>query len=126
MSPSFHGLSCEKDPVLGDGETGACGFTMPSRHGPVALKAMPAFVTTKEDPEINQPTIDYVATYVPDQTGEKFNPHVTIGLATQDYLKKMVDEKFEPFTFSPAGAAVYHLGNFGTARKELKSWKLKP
>ena len=27
MSPSFHGLSCEKDPVLGDGETGACGFT---------------------------------------------------------------------------------------------------
>ena len=51
---------------------------------------------------------------------------LTIGLATQNYLKKMVDEKFEPFTFSPAGAAVYHLGNFGTARKELKSWKLKP
>ena len=85
-----------------------------------------AFVTTREDPEINQPTIDYVATYVPDQTGEKFNPHVTTGIATQDYLKKMLDEKFESFTFSPAGAAVYHLGNFGTARKELKSWKLKP
>jgi len=85
-----------------------------------------AFVTTKKDPEINQPTIDYVATYVPDQTGEKFNPHVTTGIATQDYLKKMLDEKFESFTFSPAGAAVYHLGNFGTARKELKSWKLKP
>jgi len=85
-----------------------------------------AFVTTKNDPEFNQPTIDYVATYVPDQTGEKFNPHVTTGIATQDYLKKMLDEKFESFTFSPAGAAVYHLGNFGTARKELKSWKLKP
>jgi len=47
MSPSFHGLSCEKDPVLGDGEHGACGFTVPSRHGPIALAAMPAFVTTK-------------------------------------------------------------------------------
>jgi hypothetical protein len=85
-----------------------------------------AFVTTKEDPEINQPTIDYVATYVPDQTGRRFNPHVTIGIASQDYLKKMLDEKFKPFTFSPAGAAVYQLGNFGTARTRLKSWELKP
>jgi hypothetical protein len=33
--------------VLGDGETGACGFTIPSRHGPIVLKPMPAFVTTR-------------------------------------------------------------------------------
>ena len=85
-----------------------------------------AFVTTKEDPEINQPTIDYVARFVPDSSGKQFNPHVTIGLASQDYLKKMLDEKFEAFTFSPVGASVYHLGNFGTARKKLKSWVLKP
>jgi hypothetical protein len=85
-----------------------------------------AFVTTKEDPDINQPTIDYVAGFVPDETGNKFNPHVTIGLATQDYLKKMLDEKFEAFTFSPVGVSVYHLGDFGTARKKLKSWELKP
>jgi hypothetical protein len=85
-----------------------------------------AFVTTPEDPDINQPTIDYVATFVPHETGPKFNPHVTIGLATEDYLKKMLDEKFESFTFSPAGVSVYHLGNFGTAQKKLKSWELKP
>src|SRR5260370_41003066 len=85
-----------------------------------------AFVTTKQDPDINQPTIDYVANFVPDGTGKKFNPHVTIGLASEDYLKKMLDEKFESFTFSPVGASVYHLGNFGTARKKLKSWDLKP
>jgi 2'-5' RNA ligase superfamily len=85
-----------------------------------------AFVTTKEDPEINQPTIDYVTTFVPDGTGKKFNPHVTIGLASQDYLKKMLDEKFEDFTFSPAGASVYHLGNFGTAAKQLHQFDLKP
>src|SRR5262245_45154362 len=84
-----------------------------------------AFVTTKEDPDINQPTIDYVTTFVPNGTGKKFNPHVTIGIATQDYLKKMLTENFETFTFSPVGAAVYHLGNFGTARTELKSWPLK-
>ena len=85
-----------------------------------------AYVTTKEDPDINEPTIEYVAAFVPKETGDKFNPHVTIGVGTQEYLKKMADEKFEAFTFSPAGAAVYHLGNFGTARKELKSWELRP
>ena len=85
-----------------------------------------AFVTTKEDPDINEPTIEYVAAFVPHATGQKFNPHVTIGIATQDYLKKMLDEKFEAFTFSPVGMSVYHLGNFGTARKNLKSWELKP
>ncbi len=35
-------------------------------------------------------------------------------------------EPFESFTFSPAGAAIYQLGNFGTARKKLKEWELKP
>jgi hypothetical protein len=84
-----------------------------------------AFVTTKEDPDINQPTIDYVAAYVPNGTGAKFNPHVSIGIASQDYLKKMLDENFEAFTFSPAGVSVYHLGNLGTARKKLRSWELK-
>lgn len=85
-----------------------------------------AFVTTKEDPDINQPTIDYVASYVPNESGKKFKPHVTLGLASQDYLKKLLDEKFEAFTFSPAGASVYHLGNFCTARQKLKDWELKP
>lgn len=85
-----------------------------------------AFVTTKEDPAINQPTIDWVANFVPDQIGPKFNPHVTIGIASEEFLKKMLDERFEAFTFSPTGASVYHLGNFGTARKKLKAWELKP
>jgi hypothetical protein len=84
-----------------------------------------AFVTTKEDPDINQPTIDYVGSFVPNQTGKKFNPHVSIGLASQDYLKKMLEEKFEAFTFSLAGLSVYQLGNLGTARKKLKGWELR-
>jgi deferrochelatase/peroxidase EfeB len=65
MSPSFHGLSCEKDPVLGDGETGACGFTIPSRNGPIALSPMPAFVTTRGGGYFFLPgkrLIDYLST----------------------------------------------------------------
>ena len=51
-----------------------------------------AFVTAPEGPEINQPTIDYVAAFVPEATGKKFNPHVTIGVAPQDYRKEMLAE----------------------------------
>jgi deferrochelatase/peroxidase EfeB len=46
-SPSFHGLSCEKDPLLGDAEEGLCAYTIPSREGPMLLNSMPAFVKTK-------------------------------------------------------------------------------
>ena len=85
-----------------------------------------AFVTTPEDPDINKPTIDYIAAFVPKASGKNFNPHVTVGIASQDYLKKMLAEPFDVFTFSPAGASVYQLGNFGTARKKLKEWEFKP
>ena len=85
-----------------------------------------AFVTTPEDPAINQPTIDYVEHFVPNDTGKKFNPHVTIGLASQAYLNEMLKEPFEAFTFSPAGVSIFHLGNFGTARTKLKGWQLTP
>jgi hypothetical protein len=56
-------------------------------------------------------------------TGEHFSPHVSIGVAPREYLDKMLAESFEPFTFSPAGAAVYQLGPFGTAAKQLKEWR---
>jgi len=83
-----------------------------------------AYITTPDDPDINQPTIDYVTTYVLNQTGKNFHPHVSVGVSTEDYLKKMLNENFDAFTFSPARAAVYHLGNFGTARSKLKGWEL--
>ncbi|MGA8172760.1 MAG: hypothetical protein WB816_18270 [Methylocystis sp.] len=84
-----------------------------------------AFAAPPEDPEINRPTIDYVATFVPKATGLQFNPHITVGIASQNYLRELLTEPFDLFTFSPAGAAVYQLGNFGTARKQLKAWELK-
>ncbi|MGC1744164.1 MAG: hypothetical protein WA754_16605 [Pseudolabrys sp.] len=68
--------------------------------------------------------IGYVANFVQIGSGKKFNPHVTIGVATIPYLKKMLAEPFEAFTFSLAGASVYQHGAFGTARKELKALAL--
>jgi len=85
-----------------------------------------AFVTTPEDSVINPALIDYVSVFVPKSSGERFNPHVTTGVASREYLDKMLAEPFQPFMFSPAGAAVYQLGQFGTAAKRLKEWDLKP
>jgi hypothetical protein len=84
-----------------------------------------AFATTPEDPVIDPLLIAYVATFVPHASGEHFDPHVTTGIGPRDYLDKMLAEPFEPFTFSPAGAAVYQLGQFGTAAKKLHEWGLK-
>ena len=61
----------------------------------------------------------------PQLVSEHFNPHVTTGVASRVYLDKMLAEPFESFTFSPAGAAVYQLGQFGTAARKLKTWDLK-
>ena len=84
-----------------------------------------AFVTTPDDPVIDPLLIDYVSTFVQKASGEHFNPHVTTGVAPREYLDQMLAEPFAPFIFSPAGAAVYQLGQFGTAAKKLREWNLQ-
>ncbi len=90
----------------------------------VATGPIGAFTAPHEDPASDAALIQYVSTFVPKMSGEKFNPHVSTGVAPRDYLDAMLAEPFEPFTFSPAGAAVYQLGPFGTAAKPLKQWDL--
>jgi hypothetical protein len=90
------------------------------RNGPIG-----AFTAGHADPAIDKAIIDYVSTFEKIGAGEKFNPHVSTGNAPTTYLDEMVKEPLEPFTFSPAGAAVYQLGPFGTAAKKLKEWDLK-
>lgn len=85
-----------------------------------------AFMSTEDGRDIQPDLIEYVTHFVKIAAGQKFNPHVTIGVATILYLKKMLAEPFDTFTFSPAGASVYQLGAFGTARKELKALALTP
>jgi phosphoglycolate phosphatase-like HAD superfamily hydrolase len=85
-----------------------------------------AFTAAHDDPALDAFLIQYVSTFVPKQTGEHFNPHVSTGVALREYLDQMLAQPFEPFTFSPAGAAIYQLGPFGTAAKKLKEWDLKP
>jgi len=83
-----------------------------------------AFATSPGNSDIQPALMDYVAAFVPKYTGTHYNPHVTIGVASQDYLKGMLAEPFKVFTFSPAGASIYQLGSYGTAMKKLHAWNL--
>jgi hypothetical protein len=85
-----------------------------------------AFTAAHDNPAMDAQMIVYVSTFLPKQTGDHFSPHVTTGVAPREYLDKMLAEPFESFRFSPAGAAVYQLGPFGTAAKKLKEWEFKP
>jgi hypothetical protein len=85
-----------------------------------------AFVTTPAEPDINASTIAYVQAFVPKSTGKNYIAHVTCGVASVGFVKHLETEPFSPFTFSPVAVSVYQLGNFGTARKKLKEWSLKP
>ena len=90
------------------------------RSGPIG-----AFTAGHDNPAIDAAIIGYVSTFEQIGAGDHFNPHVSTGNAPTAYLDKMNAEPFEPFTFSPAGAAVYQLGPFGTAAKKLKEFDLK-
>jgi 2'-5' RNA ligase superfamily len=94
-------------------------FWAPASSGSAA-----AFRTTPQDPNINQPTIDAVATYFSEHRGEHYSPHVTIGVGTVEYLNALLAASFPTFRFSAAGASAYQFGNFGTAAKLLHSFKL--
>jgi hypothetical protein len=83
-----------------------------------------AFTASHEDPATDAAFINYISTFVPKMSGAHFNPHVSIGVATKEYLDKMLAEPFESFMFSPAAAAVFQLGPYGTAARKLKEWVL--
>jgi 2'-5' RNA ligase len=83
-----------------------------------------AYVTTPDSPTVNAPTLQYVKTFVPERNGKNFNPHVTVGVGQLDFVNKMKSAPFKTFKFKVAGAAVYHLGNFGTAQNKLWEWNV--
>jgi hypothetical protein len=96
----------------------ATPFMQPT--GPIA-----AFTAPHENPATDAAMIQYVSTFAAKMSGVHYNPHVSIGVAPKEYLDSMLAEPFKSFTFSPAGAAVFQLGPYGTAAKKLKEWDLK-
>jgi len=81
-----------------------------------------AFVGT----EINAETINWVEHFIPESSGPKYLPHVTLGVAHEDFVKQLKAEPFTSFTFKADGVAIYQLGNFGTAAKKIWEFQAKP
>jgi hypothetical protein len=80
-----------------------------------------AFYTTPAEPDIHPSVIPYVTGFVPEQTGQNYSPHVSTGVGTTVFLDALLAQPLDTFDFYPASASVYQLGNYGTARKELKA-----
>ena len=53
-----------------------------------------AFFSDEGGRDIQESLISYVANFVTDAAGKRFNPHVTIGVGTEAYLNKMLAEPF--------------------------------
>ena len=79
-----------------------------------------AFVGSPDTPTI-VPTAAYVEAFVPAATGANYNPHVTVGVAPLNDVEKFVAAPFESFPFGVRSAAIYQLGDLGTAQKQLWS-----
>jgi hypothetical protein len=78
-----------------------------------------AFVQNTDGTPIAAGSSDYVNGFIKDHAGAKYNPHVTIGLAHEDFLKALIAKPYNKFTFKCSSVSIYHLGDFGTARTKL-------
>jgi hypothetical protein len=78
-----------------------------------------AFVQNTDGTPIAKGSDTYVNGFIPDHSGAKYNPHVTIGLAHEDFLNALIAAPYHPFTFKCSSLSIYQLGDYGTARKKL-------
>jgi hypothetical protein len=78
-----------------------------------------AFVTSPGKPEIDAKTIQYVKTFEQEQVGERYKPHITVGLTDSATAEQLQAQSMAPMRFTIEAVAIYQLGNVGTARKQL-------
>jgi hypothetical protein len=78
-----------------------------------------SFVQNANGAPIAAGTAQYVNEFVPAHSGANYNPHVTIGLAKESFLKELVAKPYNKFVFKISAVSIYHLGDYGTAQKKL-------
>ena len=81
-----------------------------------------AFATDRDDPSINAATQRYVERFVPDHSGSRYEPHLSLGMGRLGALDALAAEPFEPCDVRARAVAVFQLGNNGTARRRLRAW----
>ena len=75
-----------------------------------------------DDPAVRATITAYIDGFATERAGRNYNPHVSTGLGREAFVRAMVAEPFPPFEFGVAGAAIFHLGIYGTANRRLWTW----
>jgi hypothetical protein len=78
-----------------------------------------AFVQNPNGRPLVKGLSEYVNGFIPDHSGPKFEPHVTIGLAKASFLDALKAKPYNSFSFKIMSASIYHLGDYGTAQVRL-------
>jgi hypothetical protein len=116
---SAAGISVGATPTLMRLQLGIIAALTPFiRHGGTAA----AFIDAPKSDTIGS-TANYVDRFVMAASGNNFRPHVTAGLGHAEFVGRLVAGPFTAFGFKIEGAAIYQLGDIGTARKRLWIWR---
>jgi len=78
-----------------------------------------AFVRDPPETQIDAATLDYVSGFLLKRTGENYEPHVTVGVASKAAAEGLKAKPFERRSYGIARVAAYQIGNGGTARRRL-------
>ncbi len=116
---SAAGISVGAAPALTRLQLGIVAAVTPFiRNGGTAA----AFVDAPKSGTIGA-MVNYVDRFVAAASGKNFRPHVTAGVGRAKFVERLVAAPFTPFAFKIEGAAIYQLGDVGTARKKLWVWR---
>jgi len=78
-----------------------------------------AFAPRLDGDAISQATIDYVSNFSEERTGPNYQPHLTLGIATSDFVDALIAEPFEAFSFQTASVSLCQIGDYGVAQTKL-------
>ena len=78
-----------------------------------------AFATRPDGGAISQRTVEYVNNFVGTRTGTNYNPHLTVGIGTRDFVDALKAEPFETFTVRAISVSLYQVGDYGVAQRKL-------
>jgi hypothetical protein len=81
-----------------------------------------AFSTTASLPTVADIWVRYAESFIGQSSGQRYDPHVTLGVAHEAFIRQLAAEPFTPFTSRAAAVEVRQLGDFGTAQRLLWAW----
>jgi hypothetical protein len=80
-----------------------------------------AFFSPPGEPAANAATVAYVEAFVPAHSGERYAPHMSVGVGADGAAERLARDVASAVESRPSAMAVYQLGDLGTARAKLWS-----